>query len=72
MCMLKCGTVMTSLMSLTTLSFAGDWLHVEVLNILHHYDQLNIIIIVMIIMVKYHHPFLCWGLASCGGFEHSS
>ena len=29
--MLKCGTVMTSLMSLTTLSFAGDWLHVEVI-----------------------------------------
>ena len=69
MCMLKCGTVMTSLMSLTTLSFAGDWLHVEVLNILHHYDQVNIIIIiiiiVMIIMFKYHHPLLCRGLASC-------
>ena len=27
--MLKCGTVMTSLMALTTLSFAGSWLHVE-------------------------------------------
>ena len=27
--MLKCGTVMTSLMALTTLSFAGAWLHVE-------------------------------------------
>ena len=27
--MLKCGTVMTSLISLTTLSFAGSWLRVE-------------------------------------------
>ena len=27
--MLKCGTVMTSLVALTTLSFAGAWLHVE-------------------------------------------
>ena len=27
--MLKCGTVMTSLMALTTLSFAGAWLHIE-------------------------------------------
>ena len=29
MCMLKCGTVMTSLVALTTLSFAGAWLHIE-------------------------------------------
>ena len=27
--MLKCGTVMTSLVALTTLSFAGTWLRVE-------------------------------------------
>jgi hypothetical protein len=27
--MLKCATVMTGLMSLTTLTFAGAWLHVE-------------------------------------------
>ena len=28
-CMLKCGTVMTSLMALTTLTFAGAWLNVK-------------------------------------------